>query len=475
MYERKYDPKVHLDMAPKLLRHAVHAADLQTQAPIEIALVSALTAMALCCQGVIDVRSPPGFLSPVNLFFWVIAKSGERKSATDKLLLQPIVDREILAEVFRAALKDRHEAACTVWLIRLKQLEADLAQVVKTGKDCTGLEEAIAEHLGTKPVMELHPRWLYHNTTIEALLRNLRDVWPSAGLVSAEGAIIANSRVMQHLGTLTELWQAPELLRVDRITTGGLCLQSPHLTFSVMTQRAVYDEFIRRNNGMAVKLGLTSRLLLCEPISRQGEREVTVATAESTQALEAFHARTAELLEESVVAIKERRPRKVVTYTPEAAQVWYDRARAIESDLQPGRFFHDIPGFASKIAENVSRVAALLQYFCNGTTEIDVDTLQAARDICQYFVDEMKEISTPYDPMENAAMYGQLLEEYLIRYQLTTRRTEVDINHLKQYGPNRIRHKEKMWMAINNLCWLNRVHTEQRGRRTVVVLHWGYV
>jgi len=306
-------------------------------------------------------------------------------------------------------------------------------------------------------------------------LRNLRDVWPSAGLISAEGAIIANSRVMQHLGSLTELWQAPELMRVDRITTGGLCLQSPHLTFSIMTQRAVYDEFIRRNDGMAVKMGLTSRMLLCEPISRQGEREVTVATAESTQALEAFHARTAELLEESVAAIKERRPRKVVTYTPEAAQVWYDRARAIESDLQPGRFFHDIPGFASKIAENVSRVAALLQYFCNGTTEIDVDTLQAARDICQFFVDEMKEISTPYDPMENAAMYGQLLEEYLIRYQRTTRRTEVDINNLKQYGPNRIRNKEKMWMAINNLCWLNRVHTEQRGRRTVIVLHWGYI
>ena len=72
-------------------------------------------------------------------------------------------------------------------------------------------------------------------------------------------------------------------------------------------------------------------------------------------------------------------------------------------------------------------------------------------------------------------MYGQLLEEYLIRYQRTTRRTEVDINNLKQYGPNRIRNKEKMWMAINNLCWLNRVHTEQRGRRTVIVLHWGYI
>ncbi|MDR6154171.1 hypothetical protein QF021_002260 [Acidovorax delafieldii] len=475
MYERKYHPKVHLEMAPKLLRHAVHAADLQTQAPIEIALVSALTAMVLCCQGVIDVRSPPGFLSPVGLYLWVLAMSGERKSTTDKIFLQPIVDREKLAEVLRAALRDRHEAACTVWLIRLKQLEADLAQAVKAAKDCAGLEEAIAEHLGNKPVMELYPRWLYHNTTIEALLRAFRDVWPSAGLVSAEGAIIADSRVMQHLGTLTELWQAPELMRVDRITTGGLCLQSPHLTFSVMTQRAVYDEFVRRNDGMAVKMGFTARLLLCEPISRQGERAITVATDESTQALAAFNSRTAELLEESVVAIKERRPRKVVTYTPEAARVWYDMTRAIESDLQPGQFFHDIPGFASKIAENVSRVAALLQYFCKGTTEIDVDTLNSARDICQFFVDEMKEISSPFDPRENDIFYGQLLDEYLVRYQMTTRQTEVDINQLKQYGPNRIRHKEKLWMAINNLCLLNRIHTEQRGRRTVVVLHWGYI
>lgn len=475
MYERKYHPKVHLEMAPKLLRHAVHAADLQTQAPIEIALVSALTVMALCCQGVIDVRSPPGFLSPVNLFFWVVAMSGERKSTTDKLFLGPIVDREKLAEILRAALKDRHEAACTVWLLKLKQLEAELAQALKAGQDCSGLEEALGEHLGNKPVMELHPRWLYHNTTIEALLRALRDVWPSAGLVSAEGAIISESRVMQYLSTLAELWQAPALMRVDRVTKGALCLQSPHLTFSVMTQRAVFEDFIRRNDGMAVKIGFTARMLLCEPISRQGEREVTVLTAESTQALEAFHARTAELMEESVVAIKEHRPRIVITYTPEAAHAWYEMAKAIESDLQPGRFFHDMPGFASKIAENVSRIAALLQYFCKGTTEIEIDTLQAARDICQFFVDEMKEISTPLDPMENAVMYGQLLDEYLVRYQMTTRRTEVDINQLKQYGPNRIRHKEKLWMAINNLCLLNRIHTEQRGRRTVVVLHWGYI
>lgn len=475
MYERKYQPKVHLEMVPKLLRHAVYAADLQVQAPLEIALVSALTAMALSCQGLIDVKSPPGFLSPVTLYLWVIAMSGERKSALDKIFLKPIVDREKAAEALLAELKERHEAAIEVWQIKLKQFQADLAQELKAGKNCSEAEEALAKFRATKPVLGLHPRWLYQNTTIEALLRNLLDRWPSAGLVSAEGAIIIDSRVMQYLGSLTEVWQAPEVMRVDRVTTGGLYLQSPHLTFSVMTQRAVYDEFIRRNDGMAVKIGFTARMLLCEPISRQGEREVTVSTAESTQALEAFHARTAELLEEDVVAIKEGRPRKVVTYTPEAAQAWYDMARSIESDLQPGRFFHDMPGFASKTAENVSRIAALLQYFCKGTTEIEVETLQAAKDICQFFVDEMKEISTPYDPVENAYTCGQLLEEYLIRYQQTTRRTEIGVNYLMQYAPKRIRRKEKLWMAINNLWLLNRVHTEQRGRSTVVVLHWGYI
>lgn len=475
MYQRKYHPKVHLEMAPKLLRHAVQAADLQVQAPVEIALVSALTAMALVCQGVIDVRSPPGFLSPVTLYLLVIAMSGERKSALEKIFLKPIVDREKAAELLFEELKVRHEAADAVWQMQLKQLQAELAQELKAGKNCLSAEETLAEFIATKPVMGLHPRWLFQNTTVEALLNSLHVRWPSAGLISGEGAIVLASRVMQYLGTLTELWQAPELLRVDRVTTGGMCLHRPNLTFSLMTQRAVYDDFVRRNDGMAVKIGLTARILVCEPISRQGEREITVVTAESIQAIEAFQARTAEVLDEQVVAVREGRPPRTVTYTPGAAQVWYDMSRAIEADLQPGRFFHDIPGFASKIAENVSRVAALLQYFCKGSTEIDVDTLEAARDICQFFVDEMKEISMPYDPMENAAMYGQLLDEYLVRYQMTTRRTEVDINQLKQYGPNRIRHKEKLWMAINNLCLLNRIHTEQRGRRTVVVLHWGYI
>jgi hypothetical protein len=206
MYERKYQPKVHLEMVPKLLRHAVYAADLQVQAPLEIALVSALTAMALSCQGLIDVKSPPGFLSPVTLYLWVIAMSGERKSALDKIFLKPIVDREKAAEALLAELKERHEAAIEVWQIKLKQFQADLAQDLKAGKNCLEAEEALAKFRATKPVLGLHPRWLYQNTTIPDF------AVPSLRSLSGTGSEAAQS-VME--ADLAESYRSSAFINTD--------------------------------------------------------------------------------------------------------------------------------------------------------------------------------------------------------------------------------------------------------------------
>ncbi|RYH52454.1 MAG: DUF3987 domain-containing protein, partial [Alcaligenaceae bacterium] len=61
--------------------HAIHAA---VQSPIEMALLAFLSTAAVSVQGLVDVVCPSGGRHPVNLYIFIISKSGERKTSTDK-------------------------------------------------------------------------------------------------------------------------------------------------------------------------------------------------------------------------------------------------------------------------------------------------------------------------------------------------------------------------------------------------------
>ena len=58
----------------------------------EMARTTALGAMAMACQGGIDVAYPNGHVVPVSLYLLTIANSGERKTALEAWFFKPIRD-----------------------------------------------------------------------------------------------------------------------------------------------------------------------------------------------------------------------------------------------------------------------------------------------------------------------------------------------------------------------------------------------
>ncbi len=70
-----------LSSLPPLIRDAVIEAQQITQAPLGLVAASALGAVSLVCQNLIDVCRLNTLRGPVSLFFLTLAESGERKTA----------------------------------------------------------------------------------------------------------------------------------------------------------------------------------------------------------------------------------------------------------------------------------------------------------------------------------------------------------------------------------------------------------
>ncbi|MEH3312257.1 DUF3987 domain-containing protein, partial [Escherichia coli] len=89
-----------LSSLPPLIRDAVIEAQQITQAPLGLVAASALGAVSLVCQNLIDVCRLNTLRGPVSLFFLTLAESGERKTAVDKLLMKPLGNDSNLLIVF---------------------------------------------------------------------------------------------------------------------------------------------------------------------------------------------------------------------------------------------------------------------------------------------------------------------------------------------------------------------------------------
>ncbi|STF43313.1 CP4-57 prophage protein [Escherichia coli] len=93
------------------------------QAPLGLVAASALGAVSLVCQNLIDVCRLNTLRGPVSLFFLTLAESGERKTAVDKLLMKPLYQQEM-------QLYSRYKSELAVWKNKEELLKAQKKSIV---------------------------------------------------------------------------------------------------------------------------------------------------------------------------------------------------------------------------------------------------------------------------------------------------------------------------------------------------------
>jgi hypothetical protein len=83
-------PPYPIDALPNIVRNAVVTYQQYGQQPLPLIACSALANISLSCQTLANVARDRLLVSPVSLYFIVVANSGERKTAADHIFSQAI-------------------------------------------------------------------------------------------------------------------------------------------------------------------------------------------------------------------------------------------------------------------------------------------------------------------------------------------------------------------------------------------------
>lgn len=270
-------PSFPVDALPGPIADMVAAVSSFTQTDSAMAGTVALSVLSTCNGGHAEIQIREGWREPLNTYTAPIAESGERKSAVQRLMVDPIVSVE--RRLAEAGAGTRAEALARKRVAtKAAEREANTAAAAEPDRR----DEALADAIGaaafadaiTVPVI---PRLVADDITPEAAESLLAEQGGRLAIVSAEGGIfdIVAGRYSGNVPNL-DVWlkgHSGDQVRVDRKGREPEYIAKPAVTLGVMLQ----PEVLRRiaANPVFRGRGLLARVLYAFPESKVGRREIS--------------------------------------------------------------------------------------------------------------------------------------------------------------------------------------------------------
>jgi len=404
-----------LEGFPEVIRNAIAEVQNFTQTPVAMAAASAMSVLSLAAQGIFNIERTSGLDGPISLFQLTIAGSGERKTTNDRKFLKPIYEFDKQAEEQGKEDEKIYKANLAAWKAKNDALMYKIKKPFKSSgnpkfekkgnhgaynagdpamtsneqiikmeqeREEEKAKEELKAHARNEPEKPKIPHLIYQDTTPEALLWKLYDVWPSGGIMTSEGSIVfgsygmSDTSIQKNLAAWNQLWDG-DPVSVDRRTSESFTVRDARLTMGIQVQEEPLREFINRKKGLARNLGFLARCLFTYPETTKGTRMYKEAP-EHWPELHKYYDLIRRTLEKNPEA-DENQPRCMLRLDGEAKKVWIEFYNTIEHDLGPNRKLAEIDDLASKIADNAARVAALFQIAIDGPEDIKMIGVQAIR------------------------------------------------------------------------------------------------
>ena len=388
MIDNGYNSKTEAPIAPadlpyfnehSLLESAVTEATRELQVSREMAMMSAFGAMATACQSHVDIQLPTGHRVPTSLMLLTIAESGERKTTTQKYFSEAILTAN--NEAFQRNEKSLKEYRVEHgrWATRKRHLERMYGKRAAQGEETathTALEE-LTKHLEVEPQPPRSGKFVYEDTTPQALVQMLYENTPNGSLLTSEANSIFSGKALGELDKLNTLWDGGSVI-VDRVSRETFILENARFTLALMAQPSVITTFMGKRGAEARGTGFLARLLVIKPQPMAGYRKHDKPS--SFPRKKAFNDRITELL-----SLTDQTERQVLTFSEKASDIWYKYSQQLEEEMQENNLYFYLKDHASKLLENTSRMAATLHTFeRDSDSEVEIDA--ATLEFCWKFV-----------------------------------------------------------------------------------------
>jgi hypothetical protein len=430
------------------LKPAVVAVQGMTQAPVAIPAGSALAMASLAVQGFADVETLGG-LRPVSLFILTIARSGERKSASDAPLMEALRTHEREQAKAQRDATEKQQNKHAVW----KCGRDTILNEIKRAKGEKRTEaEADLNALGPEPQAPASSDRTVTEPTFEGLTKLYATGQPSLGLFSDEGGQFLGGHAMNSenrqktLAAFNDLWQGNPIRRT-RSGDGHATLFGRRLAAHLMVQPAVARGFMA--DPLAADTGFLPRFLICEPPSTIGTR-LHANASYNALALDAFACRLRSILGTAMPMDEETRELKprILPLEPGARELLIRFADTVELAQAARGNLNHVTGFASKAAEQAARIAGVLTLWNDlNAPAVTAQEMASGIMLAQFYLSEAARMADAAAVSHEISRAEQLRKWLLDSFEPR----EVVVRDVVQLGPSPLRESSKARAALGIL------------------------
>lgn len=167
-----------LHALPQILQKTVTEYQQYGQQPIALVACSALANVSLACQSLANVARDQHLMSPVSLYFAVIAESGARKTACDSTFSSAVRHWEETVREKRLPIIQASLALHRAWQMQRDEIILQLKNTSFSDDNSGDLAE-LEELMFHEPEIPLQPSLYFEDVTQEALAHHLSKVGPA--------------------------------------------------------------------------------------------------------------------------------------------------------------------------------------------------------------------------------------------------------------------------------------------------------
>lgn len=354
---------------PTFVQRLISYIHYKTGARAELILIVLLGVMAFSCQDKFDVQIKNG-RTFTSLYLLLLARSGSRKSTVFKALMETIHQMEKELKNIFLEKEKLYELKKLSWDTELKELKKQFSKAVRQKVNVAETREALEECQKSGPVAPVRKYLTKNDSTSEGLKKTLALGSPSLMLGSDEAGGVFDSSLFRDISVLNSLWGEGRISD-SRASRDSYDVDDVRLTILLLLQPTLFNDFINKQGKKLRNSGFLARLLLIDLEQIPELCDIPDACSWSDEpGLDGFLSILVKHLQDGIERREKNEERICITLSEEAKALWDTHNKRIRELMQPGEELHHYDDVGSRIMEQVTRIAAVIQMFITPESSI---------------------------------------------------------------------------------------------------------
>nr|WP_243760651.1 YfjI family protein [Aestuariicella hydrocarbonica] len=391
--------------------------------------------MALAAQSILSVAAVvtqqkaniviDGRHIPLSLFCLSIAQSGDRKTGCDNLAMKPLREWHQKRQFeYRESLEDYN--------LKLESYNEEVKFIKQKNK---GQTADLAAEIGCLdiPVKPKIPDIICQEPTLEGLQKSFYSGRPAQGLFNDEGGQFFGGHAMnldnciKTISGLSKFWDGSPITRTRAGESENFTLYDRRLSLHLMAQPVITTKVL--SDKVLQQQGILARFLISECTTLAGSRVYQEANVHDSPEYISYFSRISKLLDEPLCMLDDGAlDLTSIRLSNEAKQLWIEFYNDVEKAQAVGGDLEIIKPVASKMAENVLRIAGVISLI-EGSESITLSTIEGALILGFYYLRQALRIAQRSE-VSSKDLYKIEIIEWISKFD-----GEVNINTIQKKSP----------------------------------------